>query len=662
MHLKHLVLFLSLAAAPSFQQGVCLAQDTLTVSRITAAAAPAPSLQSAPLQSADRKDIERLGLQELHEALRGFAGVSIKDYGGIGGVKTVSVRSLGAQHTAVAYDGIAMSDTQSGQIDISRFSLDNVEMVSVTIGQSDDIFQSARMLSSAGALNIKTLRPEFEEGHGTRLSAQMKAGSFRTFNPSLLLEQKIGGRWAATATCDWMGSEGTYPFEIRNGNETERLERLNSDVTRLRAEVNVLGGVGRSGELSVKANWLRSERGLPGSVVLYNPTANERLWDRSALASAAYTSAFGKKWDFKCNLNWSYNWNRYLDISDIYPDGRQDDNYTQKELAASATALYKLSEKLRFSVAEDLSFNTLASNIPQCAFPERLSSLTAISAQYAGADIKATASLVGTFITERVSYGDPAPDRRHLSPSASISYKIPGRANLRLRASYKNSFRVPTFNDLYYMRSGSRDLRPEKARQFNLGLTWSGAPESGPVNYLRLTADGYYNSVKDKIVARPTLFIWKMMNLGRVQMLGADISAQAGASFGAEQSIVASGTYSYQYAVDVTDPEAKNYRHQIPYTPRHCGSAAFSWQNPWVSTALTLNASGKRYSMPQNTAENLVPGYCELNLSLSHDWQAGRVGIRLQGEVLNLTNCQYSIIQYYPMPGTSFRITLKINV
>ena len=39
-------------------------------------------------------------------------------------------------------------------------------------------------------------------------------------------------------------------------------------------------------------------------------------------------------------------------------------------------------------------------------------------------------------------------------------------------------------------------------------------------------------------------------------------------------SLFLASTYSFQYAVDVTDPEAKNYKDQIPYTPRHSGTVS----------------------------------------------------------------------------------------
>ena len=88
---------------------------------------------------------------------------------------------------------------------------------------------------------------------------------------------------------------------------------------------------------------------------------------------------------------------------------------------------------------------------------------------------------------------------------------------------YKDTFRVPTFNDLYYQRMGNTDLRPEKAREYNIGITWSGTPFSF-TNYVMLTVDGYFNEVNDKIVALPTTYVWKMMKFGKVHITGADIT------------------------------------------------------------------------------------------------------------------------------------------
>ena len=64
---------------------------------------------------------------QLSEAIKFFSGVNLKDYGGIGGLKTITVRGLGANHTAVSFDGVALSDCQTGQIDVGKLSLENMK-------------------------------------------------------------------------------------------------------------------------------------------------------------------------------------------------------------------------------------------------------------------------------------------------------------------------------------------------------------------------------------------------------------------------------------------------------------------------------------------------------------------------------------------------------
>ena len=77
----------------------------------------------APSQQITNNNFKNFAAYNIADAVRNFAGVNVKDYGGIGGLKTVSVRSLGANHTAVLYDGVAISDSQNGQIDFGKFIL-----------------------------------------------------------------------------------------------------------------------------------------------------------------------------------------------------------------------------------------------------------------------------------------------------------------------------------------------------------------------------------------------------------------------------------------------------------------------------------------------------------------------------------------------------------
>ena len=227
----------------------------------------------------------------------------MKDYGGIGGLKTVSIRSLGAQHTAVSYDGITVSDCQTGQVDIGRFSLNNVDRLSLNNGQSDNIFQPARFFASAGILNIQTLTPHFKEDKPTNIAAEFKTGSWGLVNPSLFLEQQLNKKWSMTANGEWMSSDGHYPFTLRYGNDADvqvsKEKRQNTDVENLRAEISAFANLSDKEQWRLKAYYYQSSRGLPNATTLYYDFSRQNLQDKNTFIQSQYKKEFSRKWVFQ---------------------------------------------------------------------------------------------------------------------------------------------------------------------------------------------------------------------------------------------------------------------------------------------------------------------------------------------------------------------------
>ncbi|MDR0757713.1 MAG: TonB-dependent receptor plug domain-containing protein, partial [Tannerella sp.] len=129
-----------------------------------------------PSQRLAGEKLEALSSFSVADAVRYFSGIQIKDYGGIGGLKTVDVRSMGTNHTGVFYDGIQLGNAQNGQIDLGKFSLDNVEEISLYNGQKSEIFQPARDFGSAASIYLRTRRPHFETGERTHVRAIFRTG------------------------------------------------------------------------------------------------------------------------------------------------------------------------------------------------------------------------------------------------------------------------------------------------------------------------------------------------------------------------------------------------------------------------------------------------------------------------------------------------------
>ena len=621
---------------------------------------PAKITSATSTQVLSKEDLRNLGLQNMGDAVKRFAGTNVRDYGGIGGLKTVSVRNLGAAHTAVSYDGVAISNTQAGQIDIGRFSLDNVSSLSLAVGQDENMLQSARLYASAGVLNIETERPQFEENQRSITQMQMRRGSFGYLTPSIRYWQKMGESTSLSANASYLQADGSYPFKFKNGKYMTEEKRYNSDIESYQGEANLFHTFKDESELSAKAYYFRSERGLPGAVILYNPETDERLWDENFFTQAKYKREFSAKWKFQAQGKYNYSWNKYEDYGVEYQGGKQTNINRQHEFYFSAVVCHQMSSRFQFSVAQDGAINTLHTNGANSPEPTRYTSLTALNARYQHDRLKALGTLVATYITENVKTGNTPEDHKRLSPTLSLSWQPWEDEQLFVRAMYKNTFRVPTFSDLYYLRVGNTNLKPEKATEYTLGMTWSGKPFSF-TDFISLTLDGYYNEVDDKIIAFPSTYVWKMQNYGKVHITGIDVTLATALPISGRMNLNISGNYSWQKAIDVTNPEAKNYKHQLPYTPKHNGNLSATLEMPWVNIGYTMNMVSKRYYLAQNIADNEIDGYNEHTATLWREFSFAKSKLRMQAEIINLTDAQYDVIKDYPMPGRSWRITGTIT-
>jgi outer membrane cobalamin receptor len=94
-----------------------------------------------PPQKLSGQELQNLSSYSVADAIRYMSGIQIKDFGGIGGLKTVDIRSMGSHHLGVFYDGIPLGNAQNGQIDLGKFSLDNMEEISLYKVQKSEIFQ-----------------------------------------------------------------------------------------------------------------------------------------------------------------------------------------------------------------------------------------------------------------------------------------------------------------------------------------------------------------------------------------------------------------------------------------------------------------------------------------------------------------------------------------
>ena len=620
------------------------------------------SRETIPSQTLGGEELKKLNSLSVADALRYFSGLQLKDYGGVGGIKTVNIRSMGTNHLGIFYDGIELGNAQNGQIDLGQFSLDNVEEISLYNGQRSAIFQPASDFGNAGSVYIRTKAPRFMLGRRYNFSLKAKYGSSDTFRFSSLWEQKLSDHISSSLSTGVLTSSGRYKFRYRRVTEDNTVAydttavRHNGDIWAFRVEGNVRGGIA-DGYWNVKAYTYHSERGIPGAIVNNVWRRGERQWDHNTFGQAVFQKSFGDKFSTKALAKYAYYVTRYVnnDETQIHVDN----TYRQQEMYFSTSNVYEILSKWSVSMSYDFKWNKLNANMVDFAFPHRYSNFVSLATALTLSRIQAQASVVEQVVKDHVKYGMSSPSRSTLTPAFFVNVYPFNSKLLAVRAFAKKSFRMPTFNDLYYADMGNSKLNPESALQYDLGFVLNKDWKQGVVDHFRLQLDGYYNTVHDKIVAYPKgqQFRWTMLNLGKVHIKGVDAMAEVGLEPAKDLKVTARLQYTYQDARDVTNPNTSYYKDQIPYIPWNSGSAilALSWREWDLSYSFIY--SGERYSQQENILYNhLQPWYTH---DMSVAYHARKWSTRL--DVNNIFSQDYDVILNYPMPKRNYMLTLEYN-
>ncbi|MBQ9667740.1 MAG: TonB-dependent receptor [Prevotella sp.] len=621
-----------------------------------------------PSQKLNGEELERLSVQSVADALRYFSGVQLKDYGGVGGVKTVDVRAMGTNHLAVSYDGIVLGNAQNGQIDLGQFSLDNVEEVTLYNGQKSAIFQPASDFASASSVYIRTRTPRFEVGKNQNLKAKLKYGASDLLRVSTLYEQRFSPDLSLGVNGEWMTASGKYHFRYRRKNldgttawDTTAV-RQNGDIHAERLEAN-LHGLLTQGAWQLKGYVYNSARGIPGAIVNNVWQRGERQQDLNTFVQGHMQKSVGERFSTQWLMKYAYYDTHYVnrDTTRLPVDNR----YKQQEYYLSTSNVVELLPGWSASMSYDLRWNHLSADTYRFAFPTRwthmLSAATAVDYRH----VKVQGSVVGTWINDHRRDQTETKHVSRLTPALFANvYPLRRGKWLSLRAYVKQSFRMPTFNDLYYTEIGNANLRPERATQYDVGLVLSRHFTSGRITHVSLHADAYYNKVHDKIIAYPKgqQFRWTMLNLGKVDIRGLDVVASISGSVCRDMIATLRAQYTFQRAIDVTDSRKPYYRDQIPYIPRHSGSLILGLDWRRLSVNYSFLYTGERWNEQENTAYNHMQPWYTSDLSARYKWNVGRHELAVFAELNNLLNQQYDVILNYPMPGRNAAVGLTFEL
>lgn len=619
-----------------------------------------------PSQKLSGESLQRLNALSVADAMRYFSGIQLKDYGGTGGIKTVDIRSMGTHHLGIFYDGIELGNAQNGQIDLGQLSLDNIDEITLYNGQKSAIFQPASDFGNAGSVYIRTRYPRFQNGKKHNLKLIAKYGESHLFKTSALLEQCLSEVVNLSVNAGFLNSDGKYRFSYKRVTPSGDVAydttatRQNGDIHAERAEINVNGLLQR-GLWNLKYYLYNSERGIPGAIVNNVWRRGERQNDFNTFVQGRFQKDLSDRLSTQWLAKYAYYRTHYInnDSTQLPVDNR----YWQQEVYLSTANVYEILPNWSASASYDLRWNKLNADSYRFAYPTRMSHLVSLATALDYKVLKIQGSVLATFVHDHLRNGSNN-DLSKLTPALFVNvYPFRDKA-FSVRAYAKKSFRMPTFNDLYYTEMGNAALQPESVVQYDMGLQYTKSFSLSWLCNINLQADGYYNTVHDKIIAYPKgqQFRWTMLNLGRVHITGIDALASITLKPMHELYVTGRLQYTYQDARDVTDASASYYRNQIPYIPYNSGSAIIGLQYRGWALNYSFIYSGERYNGQENSSYNHMEPWYTHDMSLQYQWLWGASKWKATAEVNNLMNQKYDVIANYPMPGINGAISLQIEL
>ncbi|MGY8927921.1 MAG: TonB-dependent receptor, partial [Flavobacteriales bacterium] len=228
-------------------------------------------------QSLTKSEIDEISAVDIGELLQKISGVNLKSYGSLGGLKTVSMRGLGSNHTSIVKDGFTLSNAQTGQVNLGQIETDNVVGLVSAIGERFKTILPISAQISGNSFLIKTFENTLSSDT-LQVRASYKNGSFNQNHAYFGVKYRPKNISIALHGSGKV-STGGYGYSSENEFDNTTRKRLNNDYQDYSVGANLAyrfkQGVSRIG-FSHKS----IEQGLPGAVILYNTNPDERLSTR----------------------------------------------------------------------------------------------------------------------------------------------------------------------------------------------------------------------------------------------------------------------------------------------------------------------------------------------------------------------------------------------
>lgn len=603
-----------------FAQNTSLLTDTFELKEIVVT----DNKVSARTAQQNFKNLESYAGKRLPDLLNEISSVYLKNYGN-GQLTTIAVRGTTTSQTEVLWNGIKINSPMLGQSD---FALLNV-------GFHNSIGIQFNQLNTAIGSNI-LLNNSLPEA-ATHFEGAIRSGSFGLLQTNMNVSygnKKIRGATKVAL----LKAENNFPI-FKN----EKIaKQTNAEVLQWAffQQLNYL--INARNEIELFAWYNQSQRQIPPTLLqqfskaFQNDDAVRTMFRwrfNKQRLHFNFTSAYLREtlqynnyqlltndksvthaWRNAFNFNYAIK--RFVIDANVFADYEkaQSESYESKH----QRALYGFSGKVSYSLKQGVNF--------------------AAGLRQEFMDIKASPFM----------------------PFVSVAFFKRIKSHLiGLEVTGKRSFRFPTFNDLFWINSGSKNLLPENSWNTDATLSYKWNTQ------IRISATTFYTWVNNQIQWTPDFSgNWRPQNLKSVFARGVEVSA----IFTLPELLIphfnftANVNYSFTRSIQTKSALINDAAvgKQVIYVPLHRVSSTLAVSFYEFKAQLYYRYTGLRYISTDNS-DALVP-YSIFDIEFSKAFTFSKSALKFAFRVNNLGNVFYQDVAQMPMLPRNFEGTLSIKL
>lgn len=553
------------------------------------------------------------------------------------GSSFISARGMGSKRTPVIWNGFNIQSSLGGDLDVSLVPVFFIDNAYIESGSNSAQYGNG---AAGGVAYLDNQIKDSEMGRTQILLSQgsygkLMSGAGVTFGSN---------HYKSILRFYYQKANNNFPYQATYESKTDTSTIDTTQVNAAKHELGIMWNNSYRFNENQSINfhfWLQNcERHIAPTVadIAKNKTTDATQTDRSVKGTVDYNLK-RNNWDILVRSGIFYNQVDYLK-----PITDNETNSKGTNFVLEADAKYQVNDNMALNIGQTNTFEHGKSSSYNMQTDRTRSAL------YAWLNYKAP--VINMHITANgryemnEGYNDPI--------IWTIGIRQPIIKQISLKAKMGKSYRVPTFNDLYWVSSyavGNPELKAESGFDAEVGINTNFTSNRFLVN---LDASVFMMKMQDWMNWAPREDgIYTVMNIDSAIIKGAE--AKLKVQYGSDTKNI--GLNANYTLLEARDKKTENF---LPNTPEHKLTTSIKG----TYNSYTIDAAYQYTHLVYPKLSNLVslPSYSLINLALFKTFKTKQMDINLGIRVNNITNENYQTRQHYPTPGRNYLVSINFNL